>query len=187
MSTKLKLRVETVSERVLRQVRTGKLDEARLLPAADKRTRDVNKRLDKLASRQGWYVFVSVRGRSGVCDGDRQGSLRRSPAGAETSSSSRWTGSRSSTGGTTPTARVEACPDVAMMAAVARACIPTAWSRSSACYSTIAQNITQARRLPCAPSGSLTTTPPMYNSRVELEVAFCVRGVAPHSRGNFRC
>ena len=113
MSTKLKLRVETVSERVLRQVRTGKLDEARLLPAADKRTRDVNKRLDKLASRQGWYVFVSVRGRSGVCDGDRQGSLRRSPAGAETSSSSRWTGSRSSTGGTTPTARVEACPDVA--------------------------------------------------------------------------
>ena len=30
----------------------GKLDEARLLPAADRRTRDV-KRLDKLANRQG--------------------------------------------------------------------------------------------------------------------------------------
>ena len=48
----------------------------KLLPAADKRTRDVNKRLDKLASRPGWYVFVSVRGRSGVCDGDRQGAGR---------------------------------------------------------------------------------------------------------------
>ena len=59
MSTNLKLRAETVSEQVLRQVRTGKLDEARLLPAADKRTRDVNKRLDKLANRQGWYVFVA--------------------------------------------------------------------------------------------------------------------------------
>ena len=59
MSTNLKLRAETVAERVLRQVRTGKLDEDRLLPAADKRTRDVNKRLDKLANRQGWYVFVA--------------------------------------------------------------------------------------------------------------------------------
>ena len=59
MSTTLKLRTETVPERVLRQVRTGKLDEDRLLPAADKQTRDVNKRLDKLADRQGWYLFVA--------------------------------------------------------------------------------------------------------------------------------
>ena len=59
MSTTGKLRTETVPERVLRQVRTGKLDEERLLPAADKQTRDVNKRLDKLADRQGWYVFVA--------------------------------------------------------------------------------------------------------------------------------
>ena len=48
-----------MAERVLRQVRTGKLDEDRLLPAADKQTRDVNKRLDKLADRQGWYVFLA--------------------------------------------------------------------------------------------------------------------------------
>ena len=59
MSTKRKLRAETVSDRVLRQVRAGKLDEDRLLPDADKQTRDVNKRLDKLATRQGWYVFVA--------------------------------------------------------------------------------------------------------------------------------
>jgi len=52
MSTTLKLRTETVAQRVLRQVRTGKLDEDRLLPAADKQTRDVNKRLDKLADRR---------------------------------------------------------------------------------------------------------------------------------------
>ena len=48
-----------MSERVLRQVRTGKLDEARLLPDADRLTRYVNLRLDKLASRQGWYLFVA--------------------------------------------------------------------------------------------------------------------------------
>ncbi len=48
-----------MSARVLRQVGTGKLDETRLLPDADRLTRYVNLRLDKLARRQGWYVFVA--------------------------------------------------------------------------------------------------------------------------------
>ena len=59
MSANLKRRAETMPERVLRQVRTGKLDEARLLPDADRLTHYVNLRLDKLARRQGWYVFVA--------------------------------------------------------------------------------------------------------------------------------
>ena len=59
MSTSLKPRSETMPERVLRQVRTGKLDEARLLPDADRLTRYVHLRLDTLASRRGWYVFVA--------------------------------------------------------------------------------------------------------------------------------
>ena len=46
-------------ERVLRQVRLGKLDESRLLPSAEKRSRDVVKKLDRLASRQGWYTFMA--------------------------------------------------------------------------------------------------------------------------------
>ena len=35
----------------------GKLDESRLLPSAEKRARDVGKKLDRLAARQGWYTF----------------------------------------------------------------------------------------------------------------------------------
>ena len=48
-----------MSARVLRQVRTGKLDGTRLLPDADRLTRYVNLRLDTLASRRGWYVFAA--------------------------------------------------------------------------------------------------------------------------------
>ena len=59
MSTSLKPRSETMSTRVLRQVRTGKLDETRLLPDADRLTRYVNLRLDRLLRRQGWYVFAA--------------------------------------------------------------------------------------------------------------------------------
>ena len=44
---------------MLRQVRSGKLDESRLLPSAEKRARDVGKKLDRLASRQGWYTFMT--------------------------------------------------------------------------------------------------------------------------------
>ena len=42
-----------------RRVRSGRLDESRLLPSADKRARDVGKKLDRLASRQGWYTFMA--------------------------------------------------------------------------------------------------------------------------------
>ena len=44
---------------MLRQVRAGTLDESRLLPSAEKRSRDVAKKLDRLASRQGWYTFMA--------------------------------------------------------------------------------------------------------------------------------
>ena len=56
--TALEVATEPLADRVLRQVRSGALDESRLLPATDKRTRDVAKKLDRLASRQGWYVFL---------------------------------------------------------------------------------------------------------------------------------
>ena len=58
-STALGIAAEPLAERVLRQVRTGTLDETRLLPSADKRARDVGKKLDRLAAKQGWYVFVA--------------------------------------------------------------------------------------------------------------------------------
>ena len=57
--SEMRLRTETAAERVLRQATTGRLDEARLLPAADKRARDVNKRLDRLAAGEGWYAFTA--------------------------------------------------------------------------------------------------------------------------------
>ena len=50
---------EPLAERVLRQVRSGQLDESRLLPSAEKRARDVGKKLDRLAARQGWYTFMA--------------------------------------------------------------------------------------------------------------------------------
>ena len=37
----------------------GTLDEARLLPASDKRERDVQKSLAKLAEHKGWYLFAA--------------------------------------------------------------------------------------------------------------------------------
>ena len=40
-------------------MRSGKLDETRLLPSAEKRARDVGKKLDHLAARQGWYTFMA--------------------------------------------------------------------------------------------------------------------------------
>ena len=57
--TELKISEEPLAERVLRQVRSGKLDESRLLPSAEKRARDVVKKLDRLAARQGWYTFMA--------------------------------------------------------------------------------------------------------------------------------
>ena len=58
-TTGLKISEEPLADRVLRQVRSGKLDEDRLLPSADKRARDVGKKLDRLAARQGWYTFMA--------------------------------------------------------------------------------------------------------------------------------
>ena len=57
--TELKISEEPLAERVLRQVRSGELDESRLLPSAEKRARDVGKKLDRLSSRQGWYTFMA--------------------------------------------------------------------------------------------------------------------------------
>ena len=68
----------TETERVLRQVRSGKLDESRLLPSADKRARDVVKKLDRLAARQG---LVHLHGRPGVRGGDREGILEAKRGG----------------------------------------------------------------------------------------------------------
>ena len=51
--------LEPIPARVLRQVMSGTLDEARLLPAPDKRERDVRKALAKLADHKSWYVFVA--------------------------------------------------------------------------------------------------------------------------------
>ena len=66
--TEFKISEEPLAERVLRQVRSGELDESRLLPSAEKRARDVGKKLDRLAARQGWYTFMV---RPGVRGGDR--------------------------------------------------------------------------------------------------------------------
>ena len=70
--TGCKISEEPLAERVLRQVRSGKLDESRLLPSAEKRTRDVGKKLDRLAVRSG---LVHLHGRPGVRGGDRQSAL----------------------------------------------------------------------------------------------------------------
>ena len=59
MTTELKISEDPLADRVLRQVRSGNLDEARLLPSAEKRARDVAKKLDRLAARQGWYTFMA--------------------------------------------------------------------------------------------------------------------------------
>ena len=52
---------EPLTHRVLRQARSGQLDEDRLLPGQDKRERDLTKKLDKLAAQAGWYTFVSAQ------------------------------------------------------------------------------------------------------------------------------
>ena len=51
--------LEPIPARVMRQVVSGTLDEARLLPTPDKRERDVLKALRKLADHKSWYVFVA--------------------------------------------------------------------------------------------------------------------------------
>lgn len=48
----------TVFERVWRQVESG-VDVDRLLPSREKRTRDLEKKLDRELDRNGWRMFVS--------------------------------------------------------------------------------------------------------------------------------
>jgi hypothetical protein len=57
--TEFNISEEPLAERVLRQVRSGQLDESRLLPSAERRARDVGKKLDRLAARQGWHTFMA--------------------------------------------------------------------------------------------------------------------------------
>jgi len=44
---------ETLTERVMRQLVTGKLDEDRLLPSREKRSRQISKKLDRMARHGG--------------------------------------------------------------------------------------------------------------------------------------
>ena len=87
--TEFTISEEPLAERVLRQVRSGTLDESRLLPSAEKLARDVGKKLDRLASRQGWYTFMAGQ------------AYARWPPGKRPRSGTRrsWRWSRSAAGG----------------------------------------------------------------------------------------
>ena len=61
---------EPLAARVLRQVRSGVLDEDRLLPPDDKRRREIEKKLDRLSERSG---LVYVRGGASARGSDGQG------------------------------------------------------------------------------------------------------------------
>lgn len=52
---------ETLAERVLRQARSGRLDEERLLPTRKRREEDLKHEMEKLAAREGWYEVVAGR------------------------------------------------------------------------------------------------------------------------------
>ena len=52
---------ESAAASVLRQIRQGVLDEARLLPNREKRVRETEKRLDKLAEDKGWFMFAAAQ------------------------------------------------------------------------------------------------------------------------------
>ena len=76
--TEFNISEEPLTERVLRHVRSGQLDESRLLPSAEKRRRDVGKKLNPLAARQGWYTFMAgqayaVANRESARDAERGG------------------------------------------------------------------------------------------------------------------
>lgn len=94
-TTALKISDEPLAERVLRQVRSGTLDEARLLPSDEKRTRDVGKKLDRLAARQGWYTFLA--GQAYAVAAGKAPAKRNACAGGRRCRGSRPTGWRNST------------------------------------------------------------------------------------------
>ena len=45
---------------MLRQIRSGEIDEKRLLPAEEKRRNDVAKKLERMRQGKGWYMFVQA-------------------------------------------------------------------------------------------------------------------------------
>ena len=98
--TEFKISEEPFAERVLRQVRSGTLDESRLLPSAEKRARDVGKKLDRLAARQGWYTFMAGQAyavATGKAPSKRNAEVMAARAGGRRCRGSRPTGWRSST------------------------------------------------------------------------------------------
>ena len=50
---------------------SGQLDEFRLLPSAEKRARDVVKKLNRLAARQGWHTFMAGQASPSHADAPR--------------------------------------------------------------------------------------------------------------------
>ena len=50
---------ETLTGRVMRQLASGKLDEDRLLPSRETRTRQIAKKLDRMTAHGGWYLFLA--------------------------------------------------------------------------------------------------------------------------------
>ena len=50
---------EPLTKRVGRQLVSGKLDEERLLPSREQRTRQIAKKIDRMAGHGGWYLFVA--------------------------------------------------------------------------------------------------------------------------------
>ena len=64
------------ARRILEQIRNEQPDEARLMPAADKRQRDVAKRLDKLQEGGGWHLFAAGQAHS-IETGKAAGTAKR--------------------------------------------------------------------------------------------------------------
>ena len=87
--TEFNISEEPLAERVLRQVRSGQLDESRLLPSAEKRARDVVKEAQPARGAAG---LAHLHGRPGVRGGNRE---RRPRSGTRRS----WRWSRSCAGG----------------------------------------------------------------------------------------
>ena len=52
--------MEPLSGRVLRQIRSGDIDEERLLPNQEKRRNDIAKKLERMRQGKGWYGFVQA-------------------------------------------------------------------------------------------------------------------------------
>ena len=80
---------EPLSERVLRQIRSGEIDEERLLPTTEKRRSDVAKKLQRMRDGRGWYIFVQANSDT-VATG--KAPQRRNAELAVIQEASRWRG-----------------------------------------------------------------------------------------------